>query len=361
MKKVVVALVALLFFALPALADDISGELYYISAPGCGSCAKMKAVLDDLNAPNLTIHEVGIFDDLDQANALFAQYSVPEDQRAAPMLLFGDRIVTDVEDAKANLSTWLAAGEANNTASIGAAQYSDSGLLGFFGTAVAGLVAGFNPCALSMLLFFLALLLPMGERAKSAAIAFLVAKLATYLLIGLLLVRVFQQFNPSWLPMAAKLLLTVVGTILIVMNLMDAYHAQKSEYGRIKNQLPKGMRGFLHSTIKRIIADGAGKKLVISAIALGAIVAASEFLCSGQLYLATLTTGLQRGESYFRMAMLLVVFCVMFLLPSVVITFLLLRGKQSMALSGWMLEKMPMIKLFTAIAMLLIIVFAWLV
>ena len=240
----------------------------------------------------------------------------------------------------------------------GDAPAADVSGLTWAGTFTAGLVAGFNPCALSMLLFFLTLLLPLKKNTGLYASIYLASKFAMYLLIGTVLLTAFSAWNPTWLPLAAKLLLTVIGAVLVVMNLMDAWSAHREKYGQIKNQLPRGIRHFLHERIKRAL-EHPGRALVPSIILLGLIVASSEFLCSGQLYLATLTAGLELGIEYLRQFMLLVVFCLAFLLPSVALTVLVIKGRDMFGLSDAMLRRMPVIKLATAIVMAAIIVIAW--
>ncbi len=345
-------------FCAPALASD-GGLIYYVYAPACGSCAKMKAVLTELNAPGITIEEIDIFGQPDRANALFDRYGVPEQDRLAPALFIGDNVILDPAEAAQTLQAKIDAGAAKKTLTDMGQKPGGLPALSILGTAAAGFVAGLNPCALSMLLFFLVLLLPLERGAGGAAAAFLTAKYCAYVLIGTALVSLFRAWNPVWLPLAAKWLLTVVGVSLVAVNLHDAWRASRAEYGEIKNQLPRGLRAFLHRSMKRAMAEP-GPRLALVAILLGLIVAATEFMCSGQLYLATLTAGLERGEQYGAMLMQLLLFCAAFLMPSVIVTALVLGGKQAMLLSGWMLEKMPLIKLVTAIAMTAVIIAAWL-
>ena len=80
---------------------------------------------------------------------------------------------------------------------------------------------------------------------------YLISKFCMYLLIGTVLLTAFSAWNPTWLPMVAKILLTAIGGVLVVLNLMDARAAHREKYGEIKNQLPRGMRKVLHGRIKR--------------------------------------------------------------------------------------------------------------
>lgn len=348
--------------------------MYYLYSPSCESCAEAKATLDSL-PETIAVHRgsyefeskvnlirIDIYEQPGVAKALFEKYDVPEDKQITPIIFMRDTYLSGAERINRMLEYSLKSAQAVGTPLIdaGGAAQTDASSLTWAGTFAAGLVAGFNPCALSMLLFFLTLLLPLRKNAGLYAAVYLISKFCMYLLIGTVLLTAFSAWNPTWLPMAAKILLTAIGGVLVALNLMDARAAHREKYGEIKNQLPRGVRKFLHGRIKRAL-ENPGKGLIPSIILLGLIVASSEFLCSGQLYLATLTAGLELGIEYMKQFMLLVVFCLAFLLPSIVLTVLVVKGRDMFGLSDAMLRKMPAIKLATAIVMAAIIVIAWVV
>lgn len=346
--------------------------IYYLYSPSCEGCAQVEDTLNSLPA-SLTVErgdyefesevrliKVNIYEELDVAQALFDRYAVPEDKQTTPIVFLRDTYYNGADRINMMLEFALEHAQAVGTPLIEDAAPADASGLTWLGTITAGFVAGFNPCALSMLLFFLTLLLPMGKRAGLCASAFLISKFVTYMLIGTVLLTAFSAWNPTWLPLAAKLLLTAIGGALVVLNVMDALAARREKYGDIKNQLPRGVRHFLHERIKRAL-EHPGRKLLPSIAALGIIVAASEFLCSGQLYLATLTAGLELGLEYGRHLMLLAAFCLAFLAPSIALTVLVIKGRDLFGLSDGVLRHMSAIKLATALVMVAIIAVAWLV
>ena len=209
--------------------------------------------------------------------------------------------------------------------------------------------------ALSMLLLFVSLVLDSGRHAAPPVIAYLTAKFLCYLLIGFVLLNVFQRFNPAWLRPLARWLLTAIGAALILLNLSDAWHARRGELGEIRNQLPGGLRGGLRRLITRLTRSPA---LIPASAALGFLVAGGEFLCAGQLYLMQLMAAVQAGVQ--GQALLLVVYCAAFLAPSALVCGLLLAGRSRLAAAGFFARNMALIKLLTAAAMLLLIVTAWL-
>ncbi|MBR0464371.1 MAG: hypothetical protein IJJ23_08330 [Clostridia bacterium] len=351
--------------------ESTESLLYYLYSPACESCAAAEKHLE--GTPEsvtvrrgqvefesaVRIEQINIYDNPSAAQALFERYCVPEDQRTTPIVFLGEDYVRGADDIESRLPYMLRQGKAIGTPLISETKEADLSALTVAGTAAAGFVAGFNPCALSMLLLFLSVLLASGERAGRYAAAYLVAKLVTYMAVGTALLSLLSAWNPTWLPTAAKVILTVIGGALIVLNLLDAWNAHRRRYGEIKNQLPGRVRGFLDRHIRASL-KGHGAALMASVAALGVVVAASEFLCSGQLYLASLTAGLSAGTAYGRMLLLLLVFSLAFVLPSAVVTFVVVRSRNMLSASNAILRRMPLIKLITAVAMLGIILAAWL-
>lgn len=344
--------------------------IYYLYSPACESCAEAEAAIGALPEvvsarrgsvefeSRVVVKRINIYEDASTARALFDRYGVPEDSRTTPIVFLREDYLRGAESIGKRLPYMLNAALAVGTPLIEPAAEAKAGLLSAAGTALAGFVAGFNPCALSMLLLFLSILLSADRRVTSYAAVYLGAKLVAYIAIGTAFLSVLSAWNPAWLPMAAKLMLTAIGGVLIVLNLMDASAARRERYGDIKNQLPRRLRGFLNERIRRALR-GNGVALAASVALLGVVVAASEFLCSGQLYLATLTAGLSAGMEYFRLLMLLVVFCAAFLLPSVIVTLIVTKSRDMFSTSNALLRHMPLIKLLTAAAMLCVILAAW--
>jgi hypothetical protein len=351
-------------------AEDTRSLIYYLFLPACNSCANAHTVIDQLNdsvmvtrngesfESVLTVKAIDMSKEPRLAELLFERYQVPQDKQYAPIVFLGDEYMAGDEAIKADLSNDIAQGMALGTPVIlQDAGKADRSALTLAGTIGAGLVGGLNPCALSMLLMLLMVLANMGRRAGIYAAAFLGAKFATYLLLGTVLLGAFQLWNPTWLPVAIKWLLTGLGGAVIALNLWDCHAAKQERYGSIRNQLPGKWRKFLHDKIQAL-ADA--KHLLPVSIMLGVLVAAGEFLCAGQLYLATLLSGLQSGADTVSMIPMLILYCLCFLMPSILLVTAVVRGKAAFSLLEIIRAKMPLIKLLSAAVMLLILVFIWL-
>ena len=346
--------------------------IYYLYSPACESCAAAEKVIDGLDGrvtvkrgqvefdSDLIIEKINIYDNPSKAQALFTRYHVPEFQQTTPVVFLRDDYVNGAEQIEKRLPYMLNKGLAVGTPLLSDKQTDINRELSLTGTALAGFVAGFNPCALSMLLLFLSILLANGERIIRYAFVYLSAKFATYLAIGTVFLSILSTWNPAWLPRVAKLILTGVGGILIILNITDAWAASHERYGNIRNQLPGRLRGFLNRYIRDSFR-GKGVVLMISVVVLSIVVAASEFLCSGQLYLASIIAGTSAGIFYSYKLELLLMFCVAFLVPSIVITVVVVKGRNMFSISQAILRHISLIKLITAVAMMLIIVAAWIV
>jgi cytochrome c biogenesis protein CcdA len=349
--------------------DTTDSVIYYLYLTACGSCAEAKMTLDTLPASifitwgaytfksKVEIVPINIGEDTALALSLFESYRVPEDKQFAPIIFLRDMYLSGSEEITRELNASLLRGEAvgNHIAQPDKQPLPPLRLLSTF---AAGLIGGLNPCALSMVLLFLSILVPLKKKAGRYAVLFLASKFVCYLAIGTLLTGIMHYLNLDWLPLAIKIFLTVYSVVLILLNLWDTYAAKREAYGHIRNQLPARLRRFIHKRIESIA--GSRKALIPAILFLGILVAASEFLCAGQVYLATLLTSLQTGVDTLRLLLLLVAYCLAFLIPSALISILILRGKAAMQLSDFVRRRMVAIKLVTALFFIVVLLAVWL-
>ena len=347
--------------------ETLDSEILFLYVPACERCDEAEAALDALPESvtlrrgdkqiesRVRVRRVDVSADPGFAQALFEAYGVPDDRRVTPIAFFADRYLAGAEAISGRLAQEVALGWASGGVPEVAAAPEAPSPVSLAQAALTGLTAGLNTCALSMLLLFMSLVLESGRRAAPPVIAYLLAKLACYLLIGFALLRVFQRFNPTWLHPLARWLLTGIGAALIALNLSDALHAKRGDLGGVRNQLPGGVRGGLIGLIRRLTRSRA---LVPASAALGFIVAGGEFMCAGQLYLMQLMNAAQSGAP--GQGLTLAVYCLAFLAPSAAVFGLVLAGHSHLRAAGFFARHMALIKLLTAGAMLLLIITAWL-
>lgn len=342
----------------------------YLYVPACESCARAVQALDALPEnvqvrrgdmtfeSKVTVEKIDVSARSDVAMQLFEQYEVPDEQRITPSVFFGEHYLSGADAIEKNLAQMVELGWAVGGGALteveGAEAPARSEALSLAGTLGAGLVAGLNTCALSMLLLFLSLILEARRPAGLLAACYLGAKFACYLLIGFVLTGLLQRYNPHWLQPLAKGLLTAAGAALIALNLWDAVQARRERYGKVRNQLPSRLRGRLHRTIRTLTKS---RVLIPACILLGFLVGMGEFLCAGQIYLMRLLSAVQAGER--NMALQLIAYCAAFIAPSAVLCALVLGGKNQLRVSEFLAEHMAAVKLLTAAVMLAMIVLAW--
>ena len=379
-----------------------NGKIIYVYVTACGSCEEAQTALDDIST-DIDIEKINILDDIDQVNSLFDKYNVPEDDRIAPIVFSGDAYFAGAKEIQKNIGVIeenamaLAGGEdlpenedlteeeissgteeilsgteeeitsaaegiqkddRNNESSHESVTPSNKGdAVSLFSSFTIGAANGLNPCALSMLLLFLSVLLQAGTNTAGYAFLFLGIKFTVYLLIGTVFLQVFQRWTPTWLPLATKWILTIFGIAMFLLNLYDAVSVKKEEYGKVKDQLPKPVRKFLRQQISGVT----GKRFLgVSVSALAVIVALSEFMCSGQIYLATLLSSIETGMTLRNFGYLLV-YCFAFLLPSLIISILVVFGKSRTAISDWLLNRMFLIKVLNCMIFLALVIAAWMI
>ena len=181
--------------AMGAVAETAVSEIIYLYLPACESCARAVAALDalpetvtvarggeEIESP-VTVTRVDISADPARADALFDAYGVPEDDRIAPCVFFGSEYLSGADAIESqlarrsprarHLSRTARTRRRQRTARRSRESAEAAGApeaMTLAGTIGAGLVAGLNTCALSMLLLFLSVLLEAGgKRAKLLA------------------------------------------------------------------------------------------------------------------------------------------------------------------------------------------------
>lgn len=372
LKRIFLLLVFLILChtGIPGVCEALpDSHIIYLYVPACESCARAVEILESLpesvtisypggqGESMVRVERVDVSQSPETARQLFSNYDVPDDFRITPCVFFADHYLSGIDAIEKDLLNMVSQGLAvgkTETSSSEPTEQAQSAALPAVRALGAGLIAGLNTCALSMLLLFLSLILEARKNAGLYAGCFLAAKFVCYLLIGFLLLELMQRFNPYWLQPLAKWLLTVMGAVLIALNLWDAWQAKRANFGKIKNQLPSSLRGGLHKVIRAVTRTGV---LIPASIALGFLVALGEFLCAGQLFLMQLLAGVNSGAS--GQARNLILYSLSFIAPSAVLCALVLTGKSHRRVSSFLANHMAKAKLITAAAMLILILSAW--
>jgi hypothetical protein len=225
----------------------------------------------------------------------------------------------------------------------------------------AGLTDGINPCAFTVIVFFISFLALQGYRKReliAIGLAFIFAVFLTYLLIGLGLFNFIYALKGFWLVMRA--INIGIGALSIVLGALCIYDLYKYKAtGSTENmllQLPKPVKDKIHSVIgmhyrkgKDSLASRHIVRLILTALVTGFLVSLLEAVCTGQLYVPTIAFILKTSHLKAQALGYLVLYNLMFVAPLFVIFLAALFGATSGDFAALMKKHLPTIKILMAI------------
>jgi len=227
----------------------------------------------------------------------------------------------------------------------------------------AGLIDGINPCAFTVIVFFISFLALQGYRKRELIViglTFIFAVFLTYLLLGIGLFQFFYSLEGFFL--VSRVINFGIGIFSIVLSFFAAYDFYKfkrtGQSEGLALQLPKAVKNQIHAVIgahyrKNPAQVEASKrnnisKLVVSAFVTGFLVSLLEAVCTGQTYLPTIVFILKAYKS-FRAFVYLLIYNLLFIAPLVVIFLCAILGVTSGDFAAFMKKRMGLVKILMAI------------
>lgn len=361
--------------------------LAYFYSLGCQRCKKVKDILQDIKQrfPNLNVREFNI--DLREnrvlAEAIAKAYNLPEERTLVPpMVIVGKNLLIGEEikqgkldeflftySKEGTLPPWWSLAETQPQAVKQAIiqRFKSFGpLLIMF----AGLVDGINPCAFTMMVFFVSFLVFAGYGRRemiSTGSCFTLAVFLTYLLIGFGLFKFFQTLKVyTFLSRLVYFGIALSALGLGVISLYDYWRYRRTGKTEVlKLQLPHLIKHMIHKVIRIQMNSPQLRpnsvKLGLSAFIAGFVVSLLESACTGQVYLPTIVFVMGLPELRARAFLYLVFYNLMFILPLIAIFLIALKGATSERFACFARRHLGKVKLVTAIfffglgAMLLVI------
>ena len=227
---------------------------------------------------------------------------------------------------------------------------------GLFTILGAGLIDGINPCAFTVLVFFISFLTFVGYKRRELlllGITFILAVFITYIIIGLGLFKFIRSLEIFGL-LSRIIYLAIAGlaVILGLYSLYDCYIYKKTKNPQvIKLKLPD----FIKRRTQKIIQDSARNKnrtmaeLVITVFLSGFLVSLLESICTGQTYVPTIAYVLNTPYLRSKALLYLMLYNLMFIAPLVIILLAGLMGISSEAFAKVARKHLGTIKLLTAL------------
>lgn len=211
---------------------------------------------------------------------------------------------------------------------------------------VSAAIDSINPCAIGVLILMVSVILGTQKSVKRLLLfggAYIFAIFATYLIAGLGLIYFFAT-----IPIViAEYLSLAVGALVIFAGLLEI--KDYFWYGRgLSLQIP----GYFAKKIKEYSTS---KKTLAGVMFLGAFVAAVELPCTGAPYLAIIT--ILSINFNFQAFLLMVLYNFVFVLPLIVILFMVAGGAKISSVKKWKEDNKGVMRLFLG---LLLVALGWL-
>jgi len=226
-------------------------------------------------------------------------------------------------------------------------RFKSFGLLTVLG---AGLIDGLNPCAFATLVFFISYMAFTGRRGRDILLvgtAFALGVFLTYLLVGVGLLQVVQSLSFfTALGRWVYLLTALLCMVLAAFTFRDFFKARKGQASEMTLRLPKPLQQRIHKVIRE---NAQVRAFVAMAFVTGFVVSLIELACTGQVYVPTIMFVLSVPELAARAFFYLLLYCIMFIVPLIVVFVLSYLGTTSEQLGRFVNRHTATIKLATGL------------
>jgi hypothetical protein len=343
----------------------VYGAFFYLQ--GCLECEGKKAELEGWVSkfPDLRI---GTFDLTKEENkkideALFQIYHIPESKRATTKFYIGGDYLTGDDFRYENFQKLVSKYQGKEApppwekVTQEALKNGEQRIVERFkkfslsAVLIAGLIDGINPCAFATIIFLVSYLTFLGKKSREIllyGITFTSGVFIAYLLAGMGLMAGLRQL--SGFPLITKgiyLVIAVFAFVLGIISLYDYILFRRGQMAKWKLQLPMALKKKVH----QIIREGTQSKRAgfIGTFALGFIIAGTEVICTGQVYLPTIGYIMTIPKLRVHAFLNLLLYNIMFIIPLVAIFVAVFFGITSEKMALVTKEHTGTVKLLTAI------------
>lgn len=343
-------------------------DIYYFYSTTCSECEKTSAYLEEVKKKYnyININKFNIYEEKNMAylKAYCKEYNVKKEEYAAvPVVFIRDKYIVEYDNIKKNIDNYIM----NSNIETKVIDYNlvdssynvDLESVSILKIIGAALVNGINPCSISMLLFLIMLLNNKSKGLIKKGFAFCLGKAVAMLLIGTVLFRFLKYLSGFYIINVLNYVFAGVFIFLAMLNIYDFIMIKRNKYGKIKAQLPTKFRRINHNMIRQVVDRFAQSKwIVYVCFILGMAVAATEFLCSGQIYLSTIVTVVQNGSNNIMQGIIyLIIYCVICIVPLMIIILIMYRGVKEIEVSTFITNHLDKIKLIYALVFIVVSIY----
>jgi len=240
---------------------------------------------------------------------------------------------------------------------------------GIWAIIFAGLVDGVNPCAFTVLIFFVSFLFTQGYRRRElivVGLSFILSVFLTYVFIGLGIFRFLYSLRNFYiLTKAIYYLIAGFCFVLAGFAVYDfLYFKKTSKTEGLTLQLPKIIKDKIHAIIGsqyRVAPEQRTRQaqkryflsLVFGAFVVGFFISLLEAVCTGQMYLPTITFVLKNPALRMRALLYLLLYNFMFIVPLMIILIAAVLDTTSQKFASLANKHMLTIKLLMALVFII--------
>jgi len=346
--------------------------LAYFYKTGCQTCDRTSYDLSYLKGrhPELLVKEFDIATADNKAlnEVLCKKYGVPEEKHlVTPMIFVGnDYLVGEAANA-ANLQALVDKYRGQGTTppwegvdieqgrNVILERFRHLSPLAVLG---AGLIEGLNPCGFATIIFLISYLAFAGLKNRqilAVGLAFTIGVFVAHLLIGAGLLAFLQTV--SFISVLAKVLYAIIAVMCLILAAISLADYIKVRQGRAEEmtlQLPKFLKKQVHQMIRQTSKWQTAVLYALAALGIGAVVAALEVVCTGQVYLPTILFVAQMPELRANALFYLTLYNLMFVVPLVIVFLLAFYGTTTRQLGDFLDRHMGAVKLTTAVFFLIL-------
>lgn len=336
----------------------------YFFSPTCGDCQRFSDILSAYQTGTtilkLTKYDISDLRCKNLLNAYCSAYHVRKDDfNLVPILFIGNTYVTDLK-GQSDLEALIKMQANKKTLLIktGKATTDDDSQrfsgYGFASSFLAGFLNGLNPCSMSMILFFFSLLVLEKKKVAQIGLLFCAGKFLGYFMLGTVFYGILNRFTVSGIYLEIKYATVLILFVLILLNFKDLFAAKNQHYEKIILKLPKSFIKFNYSVMQNAIAIKNSAFIPFVSFLAGVLISFGEFLCTGQIYLATIVSILNHSGIFNPKALgFFIIYDLGFILPLALLTFAVIKGKTVFELSNLIREKIQYVKLVNAVVLLI--------
>lgn len=337
-------------------------SLIYFYSPTCASCHRVREYCENIleKYKDINICEYSIAKPANKVllNKYCKEYNVSDKETGTvPIVFIRDTYLYGDENVEKNLERIIDEDERGKTLILEAKEsdigeeYQSFEAMDLLKVSGAAVINGLNPCSLSMIFFLCMLLECKKDKLLKMGIFFSLGKCVAFIMLGTIFYKLMYIVNGGIVTKIINVIMLILILICMVLNINDYIAIKRDRLNNIRAQLPSKVRSFNFDLIKTWVSKCLDSRyILIFALTLGMIIALTEFLCSGQIYLSTIVTIIQVNEDINILAILyLVCYSIIYSLPTLIIAICIAVGRNAFDISDAYTRNMHRVKLIYAL------------